>query len=409
MAPVRRKLGEDPKPSTSKSTTNSEENICSKRQTTKVKPRSKQEENSPKANKKSPKKLAKKSIEKSPDDSKPSTSKRTANSEENIIENRQASKKGAMQEENSLGNEPSPHKAVKKSPKKLAKKSIEKPSTSKRTANSEENISPNRQASKKVKPGAIQEENLSGDELSLPKVVKKSPKKLAKKNIEKSPDDSKPSTSKSRANSEENISPNRQASKRVSWCPSMQEENSSGDEPSPPKAVKKSPQKPAKKDLKKSPSYYEKPNKKQKLIEEGQKMENNVEEIEVCDYPPFCCNSIRPRTDQEAIFNQFMENRGSTDRIFEVIRRESNGRKFISIKYFDLHDGIRTKIDPYKPNLMYIIWRSKITILKTDCELHNRSFELNSLQKRMTGPWKIEAEPTVDYNDYSPKQNPATK
>jgi len=290
MAPVRRKLGGDPKPSTSKRTAN----LC--------------------------------------DDSKPSTSKRTAK----------------------LGEDPKP--STSKSTAKLCDDS--KPSTSKRKA--------------------------------------------------KLDDDPKPSTSKSTANSEENISPNRQTSKKVKPG-AMQEENSSGDEPSPPKAVKKSPPKPAKKDMKKSPSYFEKPKKIQKLIEERRKMENNVEEIEFDEYPPFCCNSIRPQTDQEAIFNQFMEKRGSTDRIFEVIRRESNGRKFISMKYFDLHDGIRTKIPPNKPDLMSVVWRSKITILKADCELHNLSFELNSLQKRMTGPWKIEAGPRVDYTDYSPKPNPNPK
>ena len=38
---------------------------------------------------------------------------------------------------------------------------------------------------------------------------------------------------------------------------------------------------------------------------------------------PFCCNSVRPykniRTDKEAVFNQFMEKRGTVkDRLFEV-------------------------------------------------------------------------------------------
>ena len=172
----------------------------------------------------------------------------------------------------------------------LRLKEVLKPSTSKNTANSEENISPNGKASKKVLPGVIQEENLSDDELSLPSAVKKSPKKLAKKSIEKSPDDPKPSTSKSRANSEENISP----SKRLSWCPSMPEENSSDD--------KNSHSKPAY-----SSSYYG-----SKQTEEREKRKNKVKEIEVNEYPPFCCNSIRPEADQEAIFNQFMEKRGST-------------------------------------------------------------------------------------------------
>ena len=110
-----------------------------------------------------------------------------------------------------------------------------KPSTSKSMANSEENISPNRQASKRVSLyPSMQEENSLGDEPSPPKAVKKSPEKLAKKSIEKSPDDSKPSTSKSRANSEENISPNRQASKRVQenvkffGCGSVQFETGTG-------------------------------------------------------------------------------------------------------------------------------------------------------------------------------------
>ena len=301
------KSPDDSKPSSSKSTTNSEENVSPKRQASKrVKPGAMQEENSSgdegpspsKVVKKSPKKLAKKNIEKSPDDSKSSPSKSTANPEKNISPTyRHASKKvkpGAMQEENSSSDEgPSPSKAVKKSPK-MTKKSIEKPSTSKSTLNSEEKNSPNKQASKKVKPGVIQEENLSGDELSLPSAVKNSPKKLVKKSIEKSPDDPKPSTSKSKANSEENISP----SKRLSWCPSIPEKNSSADqapdEPSSPKPAYSS-------------SYYN-----SKAIAERQKMENKPKEIEVNEYPPFCCNSIKPDTDQEAIFNQFMEKRGST-------------------------------------------------------------------------------------------------
>ena len=93
----------------------------------------------------------------------------------------------SMPEENSSGDKPSPPKAVKKSPKKLANKSIEKspddpkPSTSKSSANSVENISPNRQDSKKVKPGAMPEENSSADDPSLPKAAKKSSKKLKKK------------------------------------------------------------------------------------------------------------------------------------------------------------------------------------------------------------------------------------
>ena len=299
------KSSNDFEPSTS--TTTSEENISPNRQTSKkVKPGAMQEENSSgdegpspsKVVKKSPKKLAKKNIEKSPDDSKSSPSKSTANPEKNISPTyRHASKKvkpGAMQEENSSSDEgPSPSKAVKKSPK-MTKKSIEKPSTSKSTLNSEEKNSPNKQASKKVKPGVIQEENLSGDELSLPSAVKNSPKKLVKKSIEKSPDDPKPSTSKSKANSEENISP----SKRLSWCPSIPEKNSSADqapdEPSSPKPAYSS-------------SYFS-----SKAIEERKKMENMPKEIEVNEYPPFCCNSIKPDTDQEAIFNQFMEKRSST-------------------------------------------------------------------------------------------------
>jgi len=76
----------------------------------------------------------------------------------------------------------------------------------------------------------------------------------------KTGNDSKPSTSKSTANSEENIRPKRQATKNVK-AGAMLEEDSSGDdfEPSPPKAIKKSPKKTSKKDMKKSPK---KPSKK---------------------------------------------------------------------------------------------------------------------------------------------------
>ena len=69
-----------------------------------------------------------------------------------------------------------------------------KPSTSKSTADSQENIRPKRQATKKVKPGAmLEEEDSSGDDFepSPPKSVKKSPKKPSKKDMKKSP--SKPS------------------------------------------------------------------------------------------------------------------------------------------------------------------------------------------------------------------------
>merc|ERR1711971_537543 len=68
-----------------------------------------------------------------------------------------------------------------------------KPSTSKSTADSQENIRPKRQATKKVKPGAIIEEDSSGDDFepSPPKSVKKSPQKPSKKDMKKSP--SKPS------------------------------------------------------------------------------------------------------------------------------------------------------------------------------------------------------------------------
>merc|ERR1712172_188201 len=77
----------------------------------------------------------------------------------------------------------------------------------------------------------------------------------------KTGNDSKPSTSKGTANSEENIRPKRQATKKVKPGAMLEEDDSSSDdfEPSPPKAVKKSPQKPSKKDMKKSPT---KPSKK---------------------------------------------------------------------------------------------------------------------------------------------------
>ena len=158
----------------------------------------------------------------------------------------------SMPEENSSSDKPSPPKAVKKSPQKLPKESIEKspndskPSTSKSTVNSGENISCKKQGKKEIKPRAMQEENSSGNEPSPPKAVKKSPKKLANKSIQKSSDDPKPSTSKCTANSEENISPNRQDSKEVKPGP-MPDENSSTEDPFLPKAVKKSSKKLTKK------------------------------------------------------------------------------------------------------------------------------------------------------------------
>merc|ERR1711971_701509 len=83
----------------------------------------------------------------------------------------------------------------------------------------------------------------------------------------KTGNDSKPSTSKGTANSEENIRPKRQATKKVKPG-AMLDEDSSGDdfEPSPPKAVKKSPQKPSKKDMKKSSSKPKKSQKKEKKV-----------------------------------------------------------------------------------------------------------------------------------------------
>ena len=51
--------------------------------------------------------------------------------------------------------------------------------------------------------------------------------------------------------------------------------------------------------------------------------ENMEAAVKSGEEQPFCCNSVRPykniRTDKEAIFNQFMEKRGTVqDRLFEV-------------------------------------------------------------------------------------------
>ena len=88
-----------------------------------------------------------------------------------------------------------------------------KPSTSKGTAKSEENIRPKRQATKKVKPGAMLEDDDSSSddfEPSPPKVVKKSPQKPSKKDMKKSPTkpskkDSKKSQKKATTSKEKKI------------------------------------------------------------------------------------------------------------------------------------------------------------------------------------------------------------
>ena len=61
-------------------------------------------------------------------------------------------------------------------------------------------------------------------------------------------------------------------------------------------------------------SYFQKPQ---------IRAENMEAAVESGGDQPFCCNSVRPykniRTDKEAIFNQFMEKRGTVqDRLFEV-------------------------------------------------------------------------------------------
>ena len=132
-------------------------------------------------------------------------------------------------------------------------------------------------------------------------------------------------------------------------------------------------------------------------------MENKVKEIE--EYPPFCCNSVRPIAFRKEIFNKFMEKRGSMDRfIFEVQRHESNendnyiygtGLKtnIISKKYFDLHEGNLTEIPAHEVRSSTVDWYSSFTIVDNyNCETHNRYFSLNAIQKRMTGPWKVPIE-----------------
>ena len=105
--------------------------------------------------------------------------------------------------------------------------------------------------------------------------------------------------------------------------------------------------------------------------------------MEFVEAQPFCCDSMSPRTDQEAIFNQFLENRGTINRVLEIITYEkNNGRNWISTKYFNLQNGIRTEIHPHMITGSFVVWQSKIIVLKADCEFHNRSFVMNSLQKR---------------------------
>ena len=94
-----------------------------------------------------------------------------------------------------------------------------------------------------------------------------------------------------------------------------------------------------------------------------------MENIESGEDQLFCCNSIGPLTNKEAIFNQFMEKRGTVkDRIFEVkklTKDRSNKGYWLSTNYYVLQDGIRTKIP--KPD---IIQHSEITVLNTYCEFH---------------------------------------
>ena len=101
-----------------------------------------------------------------------------------------------------------------------------------------------------------------------------------------------------------------------------------------------------------------------------------VKENESGEDQLFCCNSIGPLTDKEAIFNQFMEKRGTVkDRIFEVkklTKDRSNNGYWLSTNYYVLQDGIRTKIP--KPD---IIQHSEITVLNTACELNYLWFEMN--------------------------------
>jgi hypothetical protein len=61
-------------------------------------------------------------------------------------------------------------------------------------------------------------------------------------------------------------------------------------------------------------SYFQKPQ---------IRAENMESAVKSGEDQPFCCNSVRPykniRTDMEAVFNQFMEKRGTVkDRLFEV-------------------------------------------------------------------------------------------
>ena len=187
--------------------------------------------------------------------------------------------------------------------------------------------------------------------------------------------DFKPSTSKSTANSEENVSPKRQAKNKVKPG-AMLEEDSSGDdfEPTPPlpKVVKKSPPTPAKQEMKQSSSNSSKPSKK--VSKKSKTMESGEDQ-------PFCCKSIRPQIDQEAIFNQFMEKKGTVKNhnysdgfVFEVKRKKIKNKRWLS-RLFVLEDGIREETPNFDPDC--ISWLSKITVLKTDCEFHKLSFELN--------------------------------
>ena len=119
-------------------------------------------------------------------------------------------------------------------------------------------------------------------------------------------------------------------------------------------------------------SYFQKPQIRAEMMEAAVKSGEDQ---------PFCCKSIRPQIDQEAIFNQFMEKKGTVKNhnysdgfVFEVKRKKIKNKRWLS-RLFVLEDGIREETPNFDPDC--ISWLSKITVLKTDCEFHKLSFELN--------------------------------
>ena len=95
-----------------------------------------------------------------------------------------------------------------------------------------------------------------------------------------------------------------------------------------------------------------------------------MENIESGEDQLFCCNSIGPLTNKEAIFNQFMEKR---DRIFEVktLTKDRSKNGYI-LAFNELLRAPRRNSNKNSETQ-----HSEITVLNTSCELHYLWFDMN--------------------------------